>query len=82
MKILPQAMKRSTCLALFGAVLLTTEGAAEPVNSPEQQIVAAIRELQLQQAQIVENQTKIEAKLVTVGEAVRVARIYSSRGGN
>ncbi|MFL6539142.1 MAG: hypothetical protein ACJ8HU_00100 [Chthoniobacterales bacterium] len=41
-----------------------------------------IKEIQTQQAQIADNQTKIEQKLVTVTEAVRVARIFASRGGH
>lgn len=54
---------------------------ADPASAQDQQIAAAIKEIQTQQAQIAENQTKIDAKLATVVEAVRVARIYSSRGG-
>ena len=49
-------------------------------GSPDQTL-AVIKEIQAQQVTIAENQAKIEAKLATVGEAVRLARIYSSRGG-
>ncbi len=76
-------MKRSvilvclSLLAVFGAA-----GAEPPVNSPDQQLVVALGELQEQQAQIAENQAKIEVKLVTVAEALRIARIYASRGGH
>ncbi len=31
---------------------------------------------------LAENQAKIEAKLATIAEAIRVARIYGSRSGN
>ncbi|MBA2242334.1 MAG: hypothetical protein H0W04_05525 [Chthoniobacterales bacterium] len=52
------------------------------MNPQEQQLAAIVKELQGQQDQIVRNQAKIDAKLVTIAEAVRIARIYSSRGGN
>ncbi len=61
---------------------LSPGNAAEPVNPQEQQLAAIVKELQGQQDQIVRNQAKIDAKLVTIAEAVRIARIYSSRGGN
>jgi hypothetical protein len=40
-----------------------------------------IKEVQAQQVVIADNQAKIDAKLVALAEAIRVARIYSSRGG-
>ena len=45
-------------------------------------MLAALKELQTQQAAIAENQAKIDAKLATLAEALRLARIYSSRGGS
>lgn len=50
-------------------------------SKDEQQLVALTKEVQAQQAQITDNQAKIEAKLAEVAEAIRLARIYSSRGG-
>lgn len=47
----------------------------------DQQLIALAKELQAQQAAIAENQAKIEAKLAAISEAIRVARIYSSRSG-
>ena len=47
----------------------------------EKTVEALIKEVQAQQVVIAENQAKIDAKLVTLAEAIRVARIYSSRGG-
>ena len=67
-----------TCLSL---ALLHSSTAAEPASPQEQQLLAAIKQIQEQQTLIAENQAKIEAKLTTVGEAVRIAKIYSSRGG-
>ena len=57
--------------------------AAEPPKESErdqQQIVALTKEVQGQQTVIAENQTKIDAKLVTIAEALRLARIYAARG--
>jgi hypothetical protein len=74
-----KALLRITCSA---ALLATQLMAAEPTAAPEQQVVIAIKEIQAQQAQIAENQAKIDSKLAVVVEAVRQARIYSSRGGH
>ncbi len=75
-------MKRLASLACLCLMTLSPGNAAEPVNPQEQQLAAIVKELQGQQDQIVRNQAKIDAKLVTIAEAVRIARIYSSRGGN
>ncbi len=76
-------MKRSAILVCLSLVAVFGGARAEPpANSPEQQLVLAIKELEEQQAQIAENQAKIEVKLVTVAEALRIARIYASRGGH
>jgi hemolysin activation/secretion protein len=75
-------MKRIAAISCLSLALLQSSNAAEPPNAQEQQLTAAIKEIQAQQALISENQAKIEAKLATVAEAVRIARIYSSRGGS
>jgi hypothetical protein len=67
---------------LFGAAVCAP--AAEPSKESEreqQQMVALAKEVQGQQVVIAENQTKIDAKLVTIAEALRLAKIYSSRAG-
>jgi len=77
-------MKRLSALtAIFSLALLTAAPAAEAPSAQQQalQVLAVAKEVQGQQAAIAENQAKIDAKLVTVAEAVRVARIYSARGG-
>ena len=55
-----------------------SSGVAQTPNN-DQQLLALIKEVQTQQAQIADNQSKIDAKLAEVAEAVRVARIYSKR---
>jgi hypothetical protein len=57
--------------------------AAEPSKESErdqQQVLALAKEVQGQQATIADNQTKIDAKMATIAEALRLARIYSTRG--
>ena len=78
-------MKRIIRTAIVAMGLLTVPllPAVEPVPSAaeQQRVLAMIKEIQTQQATIAENQVKIDEKLAAVAEAIRVARIYSSRGG-
>ncbi len=64
-------------LALFAGSL----GAQSPGADDPKQLQAMLKEVQAQQVQMAENQAKIDAKLVSLAEAIRVARIYASRGG-
>lgn len=78
MKFLPALI--ATCLL----APLVSAPAAEPSKENEreqQQLLALAREVQSQQATIAENQAKIDAKMTTIAEALRLARIYASRGG-
>ncbi|HEX4667170.1 MAG TPA: hypothetical protein VH207_11265 [Chthoniobacterales bacterium] len=70
-------------LMLLGALALFagTIGAQSPAASDDQQLENLLRDVQAQQVLIADNQSKIDEKLVTLGEAIRVARIYASRGG-
>jgi hypothetical protein len=73
-----------TLIVASQLALLSTATAAEPSKETEreqQQVVALAKEVQAQQALIAENQTKIDAKMATVAEALRLAKIYASRGG-
>jgi hypothetical protein len=74
-------MKRTIASAVLGVmVMLICSGSAQtPANPDEQALLALVKEVQAQQAEIVANQTKIEAKLAEVAEAVRVARIFAGR---
>ena len=69
-----------TCLPLLFAV--TVVPAQSPSTPGDAQLQAAVAELRAQQLALAENQTKIDAKLATIAEAIRVARIYGSRSGN
>jgi hypothetical protein len=77
MKILPGLI---VC-CVFGAAVCAP--AAEPSKESEreqQQVAALTKEVQAQQTAIADNQTKIDAKLATITEALRQARIFSTRG--
>ncbi len=56
--------------------------AAAKASDEQAAILKLANEIQAQQAAMVENQAKIDVALTAVGEAIRVARIYSSRSGN
>lgn len=74
-------MKR-ILLALLapGTLLVMSFSAAQtPDANQEQKLLALIKEVQTQQAQLAENQGKIEEKLAQVAETIRTARIYSKR---
>ena len=60
--------------------LLTGAAAAESADVSIK-LIATVKDIQAQQILIAENQGKIEAKLAVVSEAIRLARIYSGRGG-
>jgi Skp family chaperone for outer membrane proteins len=75
-------MKRYLYLAApatAAALLITSAQAQAP--QPEQQLVSLAKEVKAQQDEIAANQDKIDAKLAGLAEALRQARIYSSRGG-
>lgn len=73
-------MKKLTLLGLL-ALFATSIGAQSPATDEQRQMEGLMKEVQAQQVQIAENQAKIDAKLAALAEAIRVARIYSSRGG-
>jgi hypothetical protein len=90
----PKATRNTTCfevrdkllnvkrplMALVLSLLAVMSGPAQTSKDEDpQQVLALIKEVQAQQAQIADNQAKIEAKLAELAEAIRVARIYSSR---
>ena len=75
-------MKRIPIFTAFlSFVLLIGSHAADTPDKNQGQFLTVLKEVQNQQAAIAENQVKINAKLVTIAEAVRIARVYSSRGG-
>jgi hypothetical protein len=63
----------------FTLLPFSLDVAQTPDARQEEQLLALAKEVQAQQAQIADNQAKIDSKLAEVAEAIRVARIYSKR---
>lgn len=61
------------------ALLAISSSVAQTPDTREQRLLALIKEVQAQQAQIADNQAKIDAKLADLAESIRVARIYTKR---
>lgn len=72
-------MKRFLIALVSAVVLYGISGAQTPDANQEQKLLALIKEIQAQQAQMTENQAKIDEKITTIEEAVHDARIYSKR---
>ena len=71
-------------IATLAVLALAVPSHAQAPNAAaeqDQQTLALIKEVQAQQLAIADNQTKIEAKIAGLAEALRIARIYSSRAG-
>ena len=64
-------------LTLFG---LNSSSAQAPAVNPRD-LDNLIQEVRSQQAQIVDNQNKIDAKMADVTETVRVARLFAGKAG-
>ena len=74
-------MKRILLALLLPAtrMVMSFSGAQTLDANQEQRLLALIKEVQTQQAQLIENQAKIQEKLAAVTETIRAARIYSKR---
>jgi hypothetical protein len=75
---------KPTLLFAFCALIMLVSAA--PAQSPQrnpahEELTALIKEVRAQQAAVAANQVKINEKLATLAETIRLARIYSSRGG-
>jgi hypothetical protein len=74
-------MKTLARRTLVTSILATMSLTAQTSRAEPQQLLVLVKELKVQQAQIADNQTKIETRIGEVAETVRVARIYTSRLG-
>jgi outer membrane murein-binding lipoprotein Lpp len=70
-------VRQTIFASILGALILI----ARTCNADPQQVFVAVKDLQTQQKQIADNQTKIEAKVAEAVEAIRVARLYTGRLG-
>ena len=78
-------MKRISVIAFLTlALLLLKPAIAQTPASPKEteELKTLISDVQAQQKEIAGNQAKIDAKLATLGETIREARIFSSRAGH
>jgi len=77
------AMKRTTAALLLATIfaVASLDAQAPASDAPNPQVAALVKELQSQQLQLAQNQAAIDAKLVVIAEAARVARIFASRSG-
>ena len=73
-------MNKTLLLLAIALVGISVSVAQTPDASQEAKLLVLIKEVQTQQAQLAENQAKIEEKLAAVSESVRSARIYAKRG--
>lgn len=64
-----------------GAWLLLPRQSVGQGDADATAITALVNEVAAQQATIVENHGKIDEKLAAVAEELRIARIFSGRGG-
>jgi len=76
-------MKPTLVFAFCALIMLASAAPAQsPQGTPAQEgLTALIKEVRAQQAAAAANQAKINEKLATLAETIRLARIYSSRGG-
>jgi hypothetical protein len=73
---------KSIVLALLVSATLVVSPfslAQTPDSGRDEKILALMKEVQNQQAQIVDNQAKIETRLADLAETIRLARIFAAR---
>lgn len=65
-------------VVFVGALFTPTHSGGQ--TGEEIQTTQILNDLTAQQATIADNQAKIDAKLASIGENIRLARIYAGRG--
>jgi hypothetical protein len=77
------SMKLTLLFVVCAFVTFVSSAPAQPAqpNGAQAELAALVKEVRAQQTVIAGNQAKINEKLAALGESIRVARIYSSRGG-
>jgi hypothetical protein len=68
------------CLTFLAGSHISAQ-APDSTDKDEQELAALVKALQAQQAEIADNQSKIEAKLADLGETIRVARLFAGKAG-
>jgi hypothetical protein len=72
--------------AIFGSILIaavftTLPLSAQTPDNENDNLLNLVKELTIKQAQLVDNEGKIEIKVTDLAEAIRVARLLMSRAG-
>jgi hypothetical protein len=76
-------MKRFLSLLALSGLGLAISSGQTPASSQKdaERVVALVQEVQAQQAQIADNQTKIDTKMADLTEAIRLARLSAGKAG-
>ena len=72
-------MNRVFLLLLTALVVVSSSFGQTPDPNQEQKLLALVKEVQIQQTQMAENQAKIDEKINELAETIRDARLYSKR---
>lgn len=68
-------------ISALAAVLLAPMPSQGHAGADDVALATAVNDVAAQQVVILDNQTKIDAQLANIGESLRIARIFVSRGG-
>ena len=69
------------CTLLLGTSLIAAAQTPAANTQNQERLAELIKQVRDQQTELAANQAKIDDKLATLAEAIRQARIYSSRSG-
>ena len=81
MKRSPMLLALCGAVALVSALLIPHHSSGQAPATGEDAVAQLVAEVAKQQAAVLENHAKIDEKIAAIGEDVRVARIFVSRGG-
>ncbi len=76
----PKSHSAPLVIALACAIALLVPAPSGGQTAEEINLVQLLNDVTAQQATIVDNQAKIDTKVASIGENVRLARIYAGRG--
>jgi hypothetical protein len=74
-------MKSIIRMILVTAVLTTVSLSAQTPENADQQLLNLVQQLTTKQAELTDNEGKIETKVSNLADSVRTARILMSRAG-
>ena len=66
--------------ALLSVLLAPLPSKGEAGGADDAAVATLLNEVTVQQAAIIDNQAKLDAKLAAIGENIRLASIFASRG--